>query len=194
MASFDTTDLWDMNAIVDTLFPIYLQGVVGVSYYECKITNNGQDAGFVLVNANGTDIPIVQSAMVGKTLTEELLMINLKTPSELLSNAISYDYFITRTSGQSIFDKETIVYRDDIELGKRYYYNINQESDYPMSFVEMWAYKNLIFCEVYLNDKKLDFTYYPKGSNLTSDIYLRCLEPTVVMVMLGKYYSGLSLG
>jgi hypothetical protein len=65
------TDGWDENTIIVDAFPLYLDGIRGISYYECKAKTNDADAGYVTVNINRTDIPIVGSTTEGKTITED---------------------------------------------------------------------------------------------------------------------------
>ncbi len=65
------TDLWSENSKVVAAYPIYKEGKDDVAYYECKIQTDGEDAGYVLVNANKTDIIVAESANNGSTLTEQ---------------------------------------------------------------------------------------------------------------------------
>ena len=62
---------WPKAASIVSCKPIYLDGIDGVSYWECKASANGQDAGFVLVNANKTDLLIPEAAPRGGTLFED---------------------------------------------------------------------------------------------------------------------------
>ncbi len=62
--------LWPQGAKVKDAFPIYMDGIESVSYYECKVVNQDKDAGYVLVNANKTDIIIPESTTEGVTVTE----------------------------------------------------------------------------------------------------------------------------
>jgi hypothetical protein len=70
LAPLSDKDSWTETSVVSDAFPVYLEGVEGVSYYECKVETDGADAGYVLVNVNATDIPIVESATEGLTLHE----------------------------------------------------------------------------------------------------------------------------
>ncbi len=63
-------DKWTLESTVVDAFPIFIDGIEGVSYYECKVTTNGVDAGYVLVNVNKTDLLIPESSPEGLTLTE----------------------------------------------------------------------------------------------------------------------------
>ncbi|HUI92210.1 MAG TPA: PKD domain-containing protein [Chitinivibrionales bacterium] len=66
-----TCGRWTSQTQIATAYPIYIDGITGISYYECKATTNGVDAGYVLVNVNQTDVIIVESATIGKTLYEQ---------------------------------------------------------------------------------------------------------------------------
>ena len=70
IASSQTAKVWNSNSKVVSAFPVYLDGIDGISYYECKVTTNGQDSGYVLVNINNTDFPIVEACENGVTLNE----------------------------------------------------------------------------------------------------------------------------
>lgn len=63
-------DLWTSSSIIEDAFPAYIDGIDDISYYECKVTTDGQDAGYVLVNANQADIVIPEYTTEGKTQTE----------------------------------------------------------------------------------------------------------------------------
>jgi len=63
-------DKWTLESTVVEAFPIFIDGIEGVSYYECKVMTNGVDAGYVLVNVNKTDLLIPESSPEGLTLTE----------------------------------------------------------------------------------------------------------------------------
>lgn len=65
---------WGQSGTVTDAFPIYLPGVDEVSYYECKVTMNEVDAGYILVNTNQTDLPIPQYCTEGKTSSEEFAL------------------------------------------------------------------------------------------------------------------------
>lgn len=69
-ASFTQNSKWTAHSRVVDAFPIFMDGIDGVSYYECKIMTNGQDAGYILINANQTDLLIPESSQQGITLTE----------------------------------------------------------------------------------------------------------------------------
>lgn len=57
---------WTRSSVVSDLFPVYLEGKSTPSYYECKIATAGSDAGYILVNVDATDLPIVESTENGK--------------------------------------------------------------------------------------------------------------------------------
>ncbi len=62
---------WASSATVTTAFPLYMDGISGISYYDCKVTANGADAGYVIVNANQTDQIIPECGTSGKTISEK---------------------------------------------------------------------------------------------------------------------------
>jgi hypothetical protein len=68
----ETDAQWAKSAVVTNAFPVYLDGVQDVSYFECKIQNNGSDAGYILVNINQTDIPVSQYSTDGMAPSEKL--------------------------------------------------------------------------------------------------------------------------
>ena len=70
IASSQTARVWNGNSKVVSAFPVYLDGIEGVSYYECKVTTDGKDSGYVLVNINGTDFQVVEACETGVTLNE----------------------------------------------------------------------------------------------------------------------------
>ncbi|MFC1476685.1 hypothetical protein ACFL5S_01835 [Fibrobacterota bacterium] len=63
MADNSPTDAWTTNTVIVNAYPVYLDGIDEVSYYECRAKNGRKNAGYVLVNVNETDLPIVQSSM-----------------------------------------------------------------------------------------------------------------------------------
>lgn len=65
------SDMWEYTSVVTEAFPVYIDGVEGVSYYECKVETNGEDAGYVLVNINKSDLLITEATPEGLTLTEQ---------------------------------------------------------------------------------------------------------------------------
>ena len=70
IASSQTAKVWNGNSKVVSAFPVYLDGIDGISYYECKVVTDGKDSGYVLVNINNTDFPIVEACENGVTLNE----------------------------------------------------------------------------------------------------------------------------
>jgi hypothetical protein len=61
---------WAPGSQVVDAFPLLMDGIEGTSYWECKVTTEGQDAGYVLVNANQTDLLIPEASLGGLTRTE----------------------------------------------------------------------------------------------------------------------------
>ena len=59
---------WPKGAKAIKALPIYVDGVEGTSYWECKVQAKGKAAGYVLVNANRSDLVIPESCSEGKTL------------------------------------------------------------------------------------------------------------------------------
>ena len=70
IASSQTAQVWNSNSLVADAYEVYLDGIDGVSYYECKVTTDGKDSGYVLVNVNGTDFTVVEACETGVTLNE----------------------------------------------------------------------------------------------------------------------------
>ena len=70
IASCQTSQVWNSNSQVTDAYEVYLDGIEGVSYYECKVTTDGKDSGYVLVNTNGTDFTVVEACETGLTLNE----------------------------------------------------------------------------------------------------------------------------
>ena len=70
IASSQTAKVWNSNSKVVSAFPVYLDGIDGISYYECKVVTDDKDSGYVLVNINNTDFPIVEACETGVTLNE----------------------------------------------------------------------------------------------------------------------------
>lgn len=70
---FQLTKAWK-DAVVSNRFPLYTPSEkVEVAYYEIKISRPKiNDVGYIVVNANGKDIPIPCFATTGKTYTERL--------------------------------------------------------------------------------------------------------------------------
>lgn len=66
-----TDKQWGTNGEVTQLYPIYIDGVEEPSYYECKVVNNGNDAGYILVNTNDTDVKVPEYTTNGRTFTEK---------------------------------------------------------------------------------------------------------------------------
>jgi len=65
-----TNSDWARKATITDAFPVYLDGIKDVSYYECKVQTNGKDAGYILVNINQTDILIPEYTTEGNTPSE----------------------------------------------------------------------------------------------------------------------------
>ncbi len=67
----ETNAEWGNNGRITEAFPVYLDGVDDVSYYECKVQNGAKDAGYILVNINQTDVLIPQYNTEGKAPSED---------------------------------------------------------------------------------------------------------------------------
>jgi hypothetical protein len=61
---------WSASAQVVDAYEMYQGSLNNKAYFECKISEGGNDAGYVLVTANKTDLLIPESCPTGKTLTE----------------------------------------------------------------------------------------------------------------------------
>ncbi|MEW6364913.1 MAG: VCBS repeat-containing protein [Acidobacteriota bacterium] len=64
---------WTTNTRAVAAYPLHIDGIEGVSYYEVKVRTGEVDAGYVLVTANRADIEIPEVAMQGPTLTERYM-------------------------------------------------------------------------------------------------------------------------
>lgn len=69
-ANFAQNTSWPAESKIVDAFPVFMDGLEGVSYYECKVVTNGQDAGYILVNVNKNDLLIPENTQEGTTLTE----------------------------------------------------------------------------------------------------------------------------
>lgn len=67
----ETNAQWASSAVIVDAFPVYMDGVDEVCYYECKVISGGKDAGYIMVNINKTDLPFPSYSTEGKTATEE---------------------------------------------------------------------------------------------------------------------------
>lgn len=68
----ETNAHWGRSGVITEAFPVYLDGIEEVSYYECKVEIGGNDAGYILVNINETDLPFPQYNIEGQTPSEDL--------------------------------------------------------------------------------------------------------------------------
>lgn len=68
---FETNAAWSNSSSVVDAFPVYMDGIDDVCYFECKVQSQGKDAGFILVNINKTDVQFPSYSTEGKTSTEE---------------------------------------------------------------------------------------------------------------------------
>lgn len=59
--SISSENSWQAGTVVANALPVYLDGIAGISYWECKVLQNGTAAGFIIFNANKIDIilPVV---------------------------------------------------------------------------------------------------------------------------------------
>ncbi len=80
---------WSPSAKVTKAFPIHTDGVNEISYWECKVVDEKGPAGFVLVNANRTDLLVVEAATEGFTLYEQYAQ---KLPNQDFK-LLRYDWF-----------------------------------------------------------------------------------------------------
>lgn len=70
IASGERVYVWNKNSKVTDAFPVYLDGIDGISYYECKVMTDGQESGYVLINVNGSDVTVTEACEEGTTLNE----------------------------------------------------------------------------------------------------------------------------
>lgn len=61
---------WTTQSKLVGAFPVFIEGIDGVSYYEIKVRTGADDAGYVLVTANRSDVEVPEVAMHGQTLNE----------------------------------------------------------------------------------------------------------------------------
>ena len=94
----EETTLWTADSKVTSLYPVYMAGVDGVAYYECKVETNGKDAGYVLVSVTQNDILIPETAECGKTLSEQYA--NALGNEDF--NILRYDYFTSAAESSTI--------------------------------------------------------------------------------------------
>nr|QNO48667.1 hypothetical protein AMAKCJMG_00001 [Methanosarcinales archaeon ANME-2c ERB4] len=61
---------WTSNSQIVASYPVYLPGIEEPSYYEFKVKTEDDDAGYILVNANQSDVPVPELCLSGPTMTE----------------------------------------------------------------------------------------------------------------------------
>ena len=71
IASGGRTYVWNASSAVTDAFPVYLDGIEGVSYYECKVVTDGKESGYVLVNVNGSDVTVTEASEEGPSAFED---------------------------------------------------------------------------------------------------------------------------
>lgn len=64
---------WGDRGEISATYPIYIEGIDEVSYYECKVTVDGLEAGYILVNVNQTDVPVPSYSTSGVPNTESMI-------------------------------------------------------------------------------------------------------------------------
>jgi hypothetical protein len=135
----ETNADWANSAVVSDAFPVYLDGVESVSYYECKVQNNGNDAGYVLVNINQTDVPITEYCTEGKTTSEKLAKEDGTKISDL--RIIRHNWFTTFAEKKSSdgLGKETLIFEqesDGARLAKKGATGYNEFNAARLAFIE----------------------------------------------------------
>lgn len=90
IASDNRTSFWNSTSKVVDAFPVYLDGIEGISYYECKVMTDGVDRGYVLVNINDTDFPIVEACEDGLTVNETFEEITTQSKEDFVVYRYSY--------------------------------------------------------------------------------------------------------
>lgn len=61
---------WTRHSRLVAAYPVYTEGLDGVSYYEVKVKTGEAHSGYVLVTANRSDIEVPEIAIQGLTLNE----------------------------------------------------------------------------------------------------------------------------
>ncbi|MBI2840376.1 MAG: VCBS repeat-containing protein [Acidobacteria bacterium] len=61
---------WTTDSRLAQAFPVHIEGLEGVSYYEVKVVTARRDAGYILVNVNGTDLLVAEITTEGPATTE----------------------------------------------------------------------------------------------------------------------------
>lgn len=79
---------WAANAEIISASPMYVEGVKEISYYDCKTVLGGQDAGYIIVNVNNTDVTVPEYSAYGTSITERIFNI----PESRSSGAKIYRY------------------------------------------------------------------------------------------------------
>jgi hypothetical protein len=67
-----TNDAWTDKSVISGSTPLFLAGIEEPSYYEFKVTTDGRDSGYVLVNINRSDLLVPQMSTDGTTVSEQL--------------------------------------------------------------------------------------------------------------------------
>jgi len=80
---------WTAETEIADAFPLFLPGREAPSYYELKVTTGREDAGYIVVNVDRTDLLVVETAVAGRTLTEAYSDATGRTDLEI----VRYDWF-----------------------------------------------------------------------------------------------------
>ena len=80
---------WPEGTTITKALPIYIEGIDGISYWECQARANSKGAGYVLVNANRTDLVIPEASSDDKSL-HEVYAAELGTKA---FKVVRYDWF-----------------------------------------------------------------------------------------------------
>jgi len=146
---------WKAQSQVVEAYPIFMDGISGVSYYECKVMTGGKDTGYILVNINQNDLLIPESSQEGITLTERYRKMLGREDFAVLR----YDWFRSvaveqpsdpdRSFGAKLADigfDETFTPRDTIEQFRA---NVLDKGCFPMyQKEELNAYYTSINCDI----------------------------------------------
>jgi len=87
---------WTAQSRLVCAYPVYMEGIEGVSYYEIKVKTGNEDSGYILVNINRTDIEVPEISTQGLTLSE---LYQKKTGQKNL-RLVRYDWFRSSVKAQ----------------------------------------------------------------------------------------------
>lgn len=89
---------WASQVEITEAFPLYIEGINEISYYECKATINGENAGYILVNVNDTDFDFPEYSTDGVTMTEKIVGANSRAVSAKIYRYNAFEYLAINNS------------------------------------------------------------------------------------------------